>query len=202
MGLVPISSDYRWSNVYWGVSVLFGHTILYKLTLFWCNNMVTPSSMLYFHFSLQLPDSVLSFLPISFANLYLFTHHVSVYSHILVLQLRIHIFLEHGASSNKTILKGKSNSTFLQVKPKCRCFLVVHPKLVNLANNQTNIATYAYLSLVFALKSSFMSNVLDCFTVQVKHCSKFLALEELSLHWIHNFTKRKTSLVIVDFQLS
>lgn len=81
---------------------------------------------------------------------YLFTH-VSVYSHILVLQRRIHVFLEHGASSNKTILKGRSNSTFLQAKPKCRCFLVFLPKLVNLANNQTNIATYAYLSLVFAL---------------------------------------------------
>lgn len=92
------------------------------------------------------------------------------------------MFLEHGASSNKTILKGGSNSTFLQVKPKCRCFLVFLPKLVNLANNQTNIATYAYLSLVFALKSSFMSNALDCFNVQLKHCSKFLALEELSLH--------------------
>lgn len=113
---------------------------------------------------------------------YLFTH-VSVYSHILVPQRRIHVFLEHGASSNKTIQKGRSNSTFLQVQVK---FLV---KLFSSFSSKT-------------CKSCQQSDQYSMFYNVVKHCSKFLALEELSLHWILYFTKKKDFFGYFRFPLS
>lgn len=44
------------------------------------------------------------------------------YSHIVGFQRLVefmYVFLEHGAFSNKIILKDRSDSTFFQVKPKC-----------------------------------------------------------------------------------